>query len=130
MINEALSGEQAILSINYSSILIKHKRKRKKNRPKGRNPVQKLCNFVLSQRKEKKHGFMTLRNSKQRFQQRLMKHSFFPTPFDYKFYFFLPLSLSSHMNQTKSSSQHHAELSSVIVASFFLLQQKFDCVRR
>ena len=30
MINEALSGERAILSINYSSILIKQKRKREK----------------------------------------------------------------------------------------------------
>ena len=42
MINEALSGERAILSINYSSILIKHKRKRKKQTERQKSGPETL----------------------------------------------------------------------------------------
>ena len=42
MINEALSGEQAILSINYSSILIKQKRKQEKQTERQKSSPETL----------------------------------------------------------------------------------------
>ena len=42
MINEALSGERAILSINYSSILIKQKRKQEKQTERQKSSPETL----------------------------------------------------------------------------------------